>query len=289
MNIALTGATGFIGRHVLTYLLQHTPHFVTILVRDACRAKEVLPAHDRLQLVEGDLQDHREDWMELLGQPDRLIHLAWSGLPNYWSWHHIDTNLPSDIRFIHNLEQHGLRDITVTGTCLEYGQQEGMLCEDMAALPENPYSIAKDCVRRSLEVMGKEGQMKWKWLRLFYLYGSGQYPGALLPQLQKALDEGKAIFPMSGGEQVRDYLPVEKAAEYIVKTALQDQVTGIVNCCSGNGIKVIDLVKIYLSNQQATIELQTAVHPYPNHEPFAFYGDRSRLDQAIQAYEKQGI
>jgi uncharacterized protein YbjT (DUF2867 family) len=37
MNVALTGATGFVGSHVLTELLKHG-HEVTALVRDDARA-----------------------------------------------------------------------------------------------------------------------------------------------------------------------------------------------------------------------------------------------------------
>ena len=46
---------------------------------------------------------------------------------------------------------------------------------------------------------------------------------------------------MSGGEQERDYLPIEKVAEYIVTIALQDNISGIINCCSGKPIKVKQL------------------------------------------------
>ena len=40
MNVALTGATGFIGSHILTELLEHG-HEVTALVRDDDQAERV--------------------------------------------------------------------------------------------------------------------------------------------------------------------------------------------------------------------------------------------------------
>ena len=49
------------------------------------------------------------------------------------------------------------------------------------------------------------------------MYGEGQNPNSLLSQLQTALRKDDKEFKMSGGEQERDYLPIEKVAEYIVR------------------------------------------------------------------------
>jgi dTDP-6-deoxy-L-talose 4-dehydrogenase (NAD+) len=86
---------------------------------------------------------------------------------------------------------------------------------------------------------------------------------------------------MSGGEQLRDYLPVEKAAAYIAQIALQNEVTGAINCCSGNPISVKQLVKDYLENSGKMIELNLGYYPYPDYEPMAFWGDTNKLQQII--------
>ena len=64
---------------------------------------------------------------------------------------------------------------------------------------------------------------------------------------------------MSGGEQVRDYLPVEKVAEYIVKIALQNNISGNINCCSGLPVTVKELVRDYLQKAGKKIELTWAI------------------------------
>ena len=61
--------------------------------------------------------------------------------------------------------------------------------------------------------------------------------------LDRALTGEKKVFNMSGGEQMRDYLPVEKVAEYLVKIAMQKNMTGIINCCSGEPIQVKQFVR----------------------------------------------
>ena len=80
-----------------------------------------------------------------------LIHLAWGGLPNYRSLHHVETELPAQYRFLRGLVEAGLQSLVVAGTCFEYGMQSGPLDEEQPTRPETPYGFAKDTLRRELQ------------------------------------------------------------------------------------------------------------------------------------------
>jgi nucleoside-diphosphate-sugar epimerase len=75
MNVALTGATGFIGSHVLTELLEHG-HQVTALVRDEGQA-EIVAARGAKPVVV-DLHD-RPAVVSALGNADGAVHTASPG------------------------------------------------------------------------------------------------------------------------------------------------------------------------------------------------------------------
>jgi uncharacterized protein YbjT (DUF2867 family) len=75
MKVALTGATGFIGSHVLTELHEHG-HEVTALVRDDTQA-DIVKARGATPAV-ADLYD-RPAVAGLLGQTDGAIHTASPG------------------------------------------------------------------------------------------------------------------------------------------------------------------------------------------------------------------
>jgi len=75
MKVALTGATGFIGSHVLTELLKHG-HEVTALVRDDTQAEAVAVRGATPAVV--DLYD-RPAVARLLGEADGAIHTASPG------------------------------------------------------------------------------------------------------------------------------------------------------------------------------------------------------------------
>ncbi len=279
MKILVTGATGFIGRYVIPELLKYG-HEITATTTNA--DLNISSNRDQLNYVSLDLNNinQNEDYFSNLGKPAMLIHLAWQGLPNYKSLFHFENNLNSHYSFLKNMVSNGLKKLVVSGTCFEYGMKEGCLSETMVSDPQNPYALAKDTLRKFLFELSKKIEFDCTWIRLFYMYGEGQNPNALLSQLESALQNGDKVFNMSGGEQLRDYLPIGKVAEYIVKIALSD-VGGIVNCCSGKPTKVKQLVEDYLKNTNRHIKLNTGFYPYTDYEAMAFWGDDTKLKNIL--------
>lgn len=279
MKVALTGATGFLGRHVLAALSARGLD-VTAMVRPGPTA----PAQPAgVQLASMDMDDAGPDTFERLGCPDVLVHLAWGGLPNYAATTHLDVELPRQHRFLDACVQGGLQNLLVTGTCLEYGMREGELQEDMPAMPTTAYAIAKQKLHQHVDRWRVERGLALAWLRVFYLYGPGQAPSSLYSQLNAAIDRGDARFPMSAGDQVRDFMPVAVAAAQIAALTQSLADPGTVNLCSGEPTRVIDIAKRWVDARGASIALDTGHFAYPAYEPFSFWGNRSRLDHLMES------
>jgi len=276
MKVLVTGGTGFIGRHVVTCLLARG-HSVTVLARDPAKL-ETMPWRDSIAFVASDItQDPPRH--EQLGRPDAVMHLAWTGLPNYTSLHHFEDNLPAAYHFLKALVGGGVNHVLVAGTCFEYGLRNGVLSETLPAQPVNAYALAKDTLRRFLEELRREQTDRFvlQWARLFYMYGPGQNPKSLLAQLDAAISAGATEFPMSSGEQLRDYLPVDTVAESLATLLEHPQLDGITNICSGTPISVRRLVEEHLARQGAHLTLRLGRYPYAPCEPLAFWGDATRL------------
>ena len=277
MKVLVTGATGFVGYYVIHELLKRN---CTVIATDINQEKATEKDwYSQIRFVEHIIGNETdENLFEKFQQPDAMIHLAWQGLPNYKSLFHFEENLPKQYFFLKKIIEGGLKDLTVTGTCFEYGMKSGCLKEDMIPEPANPYALAKNTLRLFLEELKKFSDFHFKWPRLFYLYGKGQNPKSLLAQLDIALENNDTVFNMSGGQQVRDYLPVENVAANIVSVSLQNDVTGIINCCSGNAITVEKLVLEYLAAKNKSIHLNLGYYPYPDYEPMEFWGDPQKLN-----------
>jgi dTDP-6-deoxy-L-talose 4-dehydrogenase (NAD+) len=278
MKVLVTGATGFIGRHVIPALLKEG-HEVVATSRN--RNKAMLDDWFGLvKYVSYDIANKNShiELFKFFGQPDCLIHLAWEGVDQVESLIHIERNLIQHYDFLKGLITGGLKKLVVIGTCLEYGFRSGELDESMETRPHVSYALAKDSLHKFLLLLQKTQVYKLTWIRLFYMYGSGQHSRSLLAQLEKAIESGASEFNMSQGDQERDYLPVEKVAEFIVKVAHSNQDIEVINCCSGVPITVKALVKQFLTKYDRTdMHLNLGFYPYKVFESKSFWGDNRRM------------
>lgn len=275
MKVMVTGATGFIGNHVVKKLLTKNHHVITV-ARNIDKAKS-MSWFDQVDFIQCDLQKEFQPCLKSEYIPDVLVHLAWPGLPNFKSYFHINENLTANLKFLHAVVLAGVKRLMVAGTCLEYGMQSGPLSEAMPTEPSTPYGLAKDVLRKSLQLLQKEKVFSLQWARLFYMYGDGQQDKSILRQLDRAIDEGSDVFNMSEGNQLRDYLPVEKVAEKFVHLVENPSCDGVINCCSGKPTSIIDLVTQRCRERKSSIKLNRGFYPYPDYEPMAFWGVSDKL------------
>jgi len=271
MKIAVTGASGFIGRHVVAELLRKNIEVVAVTRNNGLSIK----ADQNIRLVTLDIAHQVKECFTLLGRPDVLLHLAWDGLPNYTSLHHFESELPRQYHFLKQLIDAGLPNLLVTGTCFEYGLLSGPLAEDTRPQPNNPYGFAKEALHQQLEFLKTANPFNLIWGRLFYMYGEGQPGRSLFSQLRDAVLRGEKTFNMSGGEQLRDYLPVTMVAKKLVQLALSGQDMGTINICSGIPVSVRSLVEQWIKQYSWDIELNLGFYQYPDHEPMAYWGKTS--------------
>jgi dTDP-6-deoxy-L-talose 4-dehydrogenase (NAD+) len=233
-----------------------------------------------VQYIEYDIDDKSyEDLYQKFNRPDKLIHLAWDGLPNYNDLIHIEKNLPNHYIFLKNLTKNGLKDINITGTCFEYGMINGELSEDMNTQPSNSYAIAKDTLRKFTQELQKQYNFDFKWIRLFYMYGEGQSRKSLIFLLDQAIKNKDKEFNMSGGEQTRDYLHINKVIENIILICFQKiYLNQAINCCSGKSISIKKLVENYLEEKSYLLKLNLGYYPYSGFEPMSFWGNSKKIN-----------
>ena len=86
---------------------------------------------------------------------------------------------------------------------------------------------------------------------------------------------------MSGGAQLRDFLPVEVAAKMMVSAVLQENAQGTFNVCSGIPVSVQSIVRRWVECEKSNINLILGHYPYSKHESMEFWGSRCKLNLVL--------
>jgi nucleoside-diphosphate-sugar epimerase len=243
MRILVTGATGFLGTHVVARLLTQPGATVTALVRPGnSRDRVRLAGHDGPQGVVADLlspEDVRRAVRSV--RPEVLVHLA-------ALVHHAHDG--SGGAAMHALNFHaavglheqflaaGGRRFVFAGSCFEYGHHDAeRLDEDAPCRPRFDYAVSK--VRATTALLDRAASTGTEVvaLRVFMPYGPGEASGRLVPQLLRAGLTGGAL-RLTPGEQVRDWVYAGDVAGAFTAAAAVPRLARpqvIYNVCSGVG------------------------------------------------------
>jgi len=281
MHVAVTGGNGFLGKPTIEALGD-----LGATVRSASRTPQ---PPDSVIGVYLDVAD-RGTWENLLipYPPERLIHLAWDHLDKFEDQRHYLELLPDHLAFLTWCAKNGINDITVAGTCLEYGKNNGEMREEMSTQPVTAYAIAKDALRRGLEHAAVCLSFTLKWARIFFIRGDGDAEKGVFKAVRDAAIAGMPSIALSWGEQLRDYLPRADIGAFLARFSLQDEVDGIVNCCSGNPVSVRRAVEEY-ARSWPSLRLDFGKIPYRDYEPMAFWGTREKMERVLAASQPSGM
>lgn len=218
MKIALTGGTGFIGSHFLKQALAEA-HSILAIRRSPSSQPRIHLDQEPIWL---DRQLDEVCSKELEGC-EVLVHLAghsvnvpYDSLANCLRW-----NLIAVLELFEQARQAGIKRFIVAGSCFEYGRSGERYSEipsDAPLEPTNSYAASKAASSIALRQWAEEHQLSLEILRVFHVYGEGELETRFWPSLRRAALAGDN-FPMTKGEQIRDFQPVEAVASAFLRFA----------------------------------------------------------------------
>lgn len=274
-RVLVTGAGGYIGRHVVRALLRRGAHVVAI-DRNAADSPET----SGLTTVSADIFAQTSAVLSAAGELDVCVHLAWEAGFVHDSPTHM-LRLSDHVRFLDAVVAHGVERLAVLGTMHEVGYHEGPITDETPTNPRSQYGIAKDALRRSLMQRLSTGGPSLQWLRCYYIVGDDERSQSVFAKILAAAAEGRRAFPFTSGRNRYDFIDVAELGEQIAAAALQSEVTGVINCCSGEPVALGDRVEKFIRERGLDIRLEYGAFPDRPYDSPGVWGDPTKIQQIL--------
>lgn len=275
MKVAVTGANGYIGRHVVEALLDRGCDVVAV---DVCGER----VDKRAAFVQMSILDENKQVYKELGEPEAVIHLAWRDGFQHNSDAHVG-DLSSHYAFVKNLLEGGLKNLSIMGSMHEIGYYEGAIDENTPANPLSMYGIAKNALRQSSKLLAKQYGASLKWLRGYYILGDDRSNHSIFTKLLEAAAEGKKTFPFTSGKNQYDFLDIRELSKQIAMAAMQTDITGEINCCSGKPVSLGERVEQFIRDNELDITLEYGAFPDRAYDSPAVWGDNTKIQRIMEA------
>ena len=273
LKILVTGANGYLGQGIVRIILNNghcvvATDFNTQFVderaeRIACNLFEV------------------DNPYSFFGEPDVLLHLAWRDGFVHYSSAHID-DLPKHYAFIKKMVDGGIQQVAVMGSMHEIGFFEGSINESTPCHPTTPYGIAKNALRDLTQMLCKQKNIVFQWLRGYYIVGNSKFGSSIFSKITAAVDEGKTEFPFTLGQNQYDFIDYPDFCAQVAAVVGQKNEQGIINICSGKPEKLADRVERFIKENGYRIKLQYGAFPDRPYDSKAIWGNDTKIRKIME-------
>ena len=242
-RLLIVGGTGFIGRNLVFNALQQGFSTTVLSLNMPVDEKKV----DGVEYLQADITDLRQIEEQLSGTVfDYVVNL--SGYIDHSNF--LDGGIKiikSHFEGVQNLLQvidwKALKRFVQIGSSDEYGDAPSPQIENVREAPISPYSFGKVASTQLLQMLHRTEGLSVVILRLFLVYGPGQSDKRFLPQIITGCKSGNS-FPVSAGEQLRDFCYVDDISQGILMSLTNPQVDGeVINLASGKAMSIRKLIE----------------------------------------------
>jgi len=241
--IVVTGGSGFIGSHLCS-LLAEEGHDVRII--DIAPP----PMGVKAEFVRASVLDPLK-LQKLFSGADAIVHLAalidvQASVSDPFS--DFQVNAQGTINVLEAARRASVPKVAFASSAAVYGDPEEIpVPESHPASPLSPYGASKLASERYVLLYSRLYGMRNTVLRLFNVYGRGQNPrspySGVITKFSEAIAEGKQPIIYGDGEQTRDFVHADDAANAFSLAISSDGCDSPLNIGSGKGTAILDLLE----------------------------------------------
>lgn len=276
MKILVTGANGYLGQGVVGALLKRGHEVIaTDLAIDNIDM--------RANCIMANLFEIDEPY-DYFDKPDVLLHMAWRDGFIHNSENHLG-DLNKHYVFIEKMIKAGVKQVVVLGSMHEVGFYEGSIDENTPCHPMSLYGIAKNALRDAVEILAKNNDICFQWLRGYYIVGNSKFGNSIFSKITVAEENGQKTFPFTTGQNQYDFIDYDDFVEQVALAVSQSKISGIINICSGYPEKLADRVERFIAENNYKIKLAYGCFPDRVYDSKAVWGNDSKIKKIQELYK----
>ena len=276
MKVVVTGASGYIGRHVVDALVNMGHDVVAVdMINKGINTDAKFKSMDIFS----------DDIFEKLEGPDACIHMAWKDGFSHSSDAHMGM-LSKHYYFVKSMIDSGVKYLSVMGSMHEIGYYEGEVDDDTPTNPLSMYGIAKNALREASLLLAKNSNTNFKWLRAYYILGDDANNNSIFTKITQMEHEGKKTFPFVSGKNKYDFIEVDELAKQIAVASTQEKYNGIINCCTGKPVSLADKVNEFIETHHYAIRPDYGKFPERPYDSPAIWGNSKKIETIMKEYDE---
>lgn len=245
MNIAIIGANGFIGKHLINELSENNQYNLFLFGRS-----ENSQNHSNFNYSKIDLNNSVE-LLQSFKNIDIIYYLASESIPSS-TWDNpkseIENNLLPFINFLECMVQLNCKKIIFSSSAgTIYGSSDISLIEDANKKPFSPHGINKLTMEYYLNYFETKHNLKYDVFRISNIYGEGQNTskglGIINTFLEKIIAE-KEITVFGDGEIIRNYIYIKDVAKALAYSCQSNiETSTIYNLSSDDSLSINEVIE----------------------------------------------
>jgi len=262
MKVLVTGGAGFIGKHLVKFLLDKD-HEITIFDNFSNSKKIDVSYLVKMgaKIVEGDITD-LQSIDDVVKDHDIVVHLAAKisvdeSIKNPGETFHV--NVDGTKNLLTACKKNHVKKLIVASSAAVYGEgsKNVKLTENSPMNPISPYGESKVRMEEEIQKFIFENKIDCVVLRFFNIFGTGQsleYAGVITKFIKKIKD-GESLQVFGDGTQTRDFVSVNDVINSIYCAIINGEI-GTYNIASGKAVTInqLAILMIELSGKNLGIE-----------------------------------
>jgi len=284
-NVCVIGGAGFIGSHLVDYLIDERGCNVTVL--DNLITGKTKNIHEKAKFIWADIRDEESELVRIFEKEniDYVFNYAAEPyIPECFErpMHFFDINATAVLKVLNACQKSKIKAVLQVSSAEIYGDMKGKIKETDAVEAHSTYGVSKLAADGLVQVRWREANVPAISLRQFNCVGERETHEYVIPEIISQLAKSNVV--NLGNNSFRDFQYAGDAAKMAVELLEKGKFGEVYNMGSEDGIMIYELAELIgrlMGHEETIIQTEDSrIRPW---EIWHLQSDNTKLNDVIES------